>query len=224
VIFGLGLAVLALGPAHAAERAPIVVELFTSQGCSSCPPANDNLRSLADRPDVLALSFSVTYWDSLGWKDTFGREEYTRRQYAYSHALGYKNPFTPEMVINGRKYVVGNKREEIDWTLQRVPRADGPALSLSGAALNIPAADRRHQPPADVWLVRYDPHTVNVPVGRGENAGVTLPHRNVVHALTRLGGWDGSAETFTLPPSSNGLSTAILLQEPGGAILSAVKL
>jgi hypothetical protein len=128
------------------------------------------------------------------------------------------------MVFNGRKYVVGNKREEIDWTLQRVQRADGPPLLLTGSALNIPAADRRNRPAADVWLVRYDPHTVNVPVGSGENAGVTLPHRNVVHALTRLGGWDGSAETFTVPPSPDGLSTAILLQEPGGAILSAVKL
>jgi len=225
-LFVLAAFALALG-AHASLAAtpvPVVVELFTSQGCSSCPPANANLRSLADRRDVLALSFSVTYWDRLGWKDTFGNEDYTRRQYAYSGALGYRNPFTPEMVLNGRAYVVGNRSEEIERAIAQVPKADGPALSVNGSTLSIAAADPSHEAFADVWLVRYDPHLVNVPVGRGENAGVTLPHRNVVHTLTRLGGWDGRAVTFALPAFNDGLKSAILVQVPGSAILSAVKL
>ncbi len=208
------------GPAQAAS--PIVVELFTSQGCSSCPPANDNFRSLADRPDILALSFSVTYWDSLGWKDTFGRPEYTQRQYSYSRGLGYRNPFTPEMVFNGRAYVVGNNSGEIEDTLARVARAEGPVLSLSNGTLAI-AAREKPKDPAIVWLVRYDPRTVNVPVGRGENAGVTLPHRNVVHALVKLGTWNGEAASFPVPAAADGMSTAILVQEPGGVILSALK-
>ena len=109
VILGAMLALGASAAAMAADNPPVVVELFTSQGCSSCPPANANLIELSKRDDVLALSFAVTYWDRLGWKDVFGREEYTARQYTYAPALGERGPFTPQMVINGRASLVGNR-------------------------------------------------------------------------------------------------------------------
>ncbi|HWA61493.1 MAG TPA: DUF1223 domain-containing protein, partial [Caulobacteraceae bacterium] len=101
-------ALAAAGAASAADAAhPVVVELFQSQGCSSCPPANANLMSIADRPDVLALSFGVTYWDQLGWKDTFASPQFTARQWDYARALRHDNVFTPQVVVNGRRDGVG---------------------------------------------------------------------------------------------------------------------
>jgi hypothetical protein len=212
------------GDAGAAQ--PVVVELFQSQGCSSCPPANANVNVLADRADVLALSFGVTYWDQLGWKDTFATPENTARQWDYAHgSLHHSNVFTPQVVINGRSDVVGIDRKELERAVAGATPPTGPALSISGAALSIgagsaPATD------ADVWLVRYDPRVVEVAIRRGENGGRTLPHRNIVRALVRLGSWSGAAQQYVLPPSPDAaLRTAILVQgKQGGPIISALKL
>src|ERR1043165_7867069 len=119
------------GMANASDRpAPTVVELFTSQGCSSCPPANENLVEISKRPDVLALSFSVTYWDYLGWKDTFDRPEYTDRQVAYEKPLGQQGPYTPQMVINGTATVVGNRLAEVQDLIDRTVQLSGPTITL----------------------------------------------------------------------------------------------
>ena len=209
----------AADPAH-----PVVVELFQSQGCSSCPPANANVMAIADRPDVLALSFGVTYWDSLGWKDTFASPQFTARQWDYAHGLGHDNVFTPQVVINGRRDGVGVDSGELRTLIAAGDRGDGgPALAVSGASVTIAAAAARQT--ADVWLVRYDPRIVQVPIKRGENGGRTLPHKNIVRELTRLGRWNGSAETLALPRSTDPvLRTAILVQNPGGgSILAAAK-
>jgi len=203
-----------------------VVELFTSQGCSSCPPANDNVAALADRKDVLALSFGVTYWDYLGWKDTFASAANTERQRAYDRTLHGDGPFTPQVVIDGRADTVGIRKADIEGLIARERLAGGPALSVAGEALKLGAAARPSGArPADIWLVRYDPRVVQVPIKRGENSGRTLPHRNVVRALTRLGAWNGSSATLRLPPAPTGLSTAVLVQSSdGGPILAALKL
>lgn len=199
-----------------------VVELFTSQGCSSCPPANANLAVLADRPDVIALSFGVTYWDKLGWKDTFAAPAYTARQYAYARSLKTDGPATPEVVVDGKADTVGNARSGIEKLIAR-ERIEGPALAVSGGQVEV-GAGRALAAPADVWLVRYDPRVVQVPVKAGENTGRTLPHRNVVRALVRLGGWNGPAAHFTLPPAEPGLSTAVLVQtKDAGPILAAAR-
>jgi hypothetical protein len=199
-----------------------VVELFTSQGCSSCPPANANLIKLSGRPDVLPLSFAVTYWDYLGWKDTFSREDYTDRQYAYEPGLGKSGPYTPQMVINGRTTVVGNNLGEVQQAVDSANPLQGPAISLEGGAVNIGAADSPASG-ADVWLVRYDPRLVEVPVARGENTGATLPHTHVVHDLVRLGGWSGSPVRFDVAAATGGYQTAVLVQgAKGGPILAAV--
>jgi len=205
---------------------PVVVELFTSQGCSSCPPANANLAAIADRPDVLALSFGVTYWDYIGWKDTFAKKEFTNRQYAYEQALHRATAYTPQMVVNGEMDLIGISAKELDRFITAAhSRAAGtaPVITLQAGRASV-GSGTAQEDTADVWLVRYDPNIVQVPVARGENTGRTLPHKNVVHDMTRLGGWSGEAVTFDVPPAPPGLKTAILVQSAyTGPILAAAK-
>ena len=208
-------------PSRAANSPPVVVELFTSQGCSSCPPANANLIELSKRPDVLALSFAVTYWDYLGWKDIFDKPEYTDRQVTYEKPLNQQGPYTPQMVINGTATLVGNRLAEVQNLLDKTAPLTGPAITLGVSEVSI-GSDETRSGAADVWLVRYDPNVVEVPVARGENTGRTLPHTHVVHALEHLGDWAGTSETFALKSTEDGLKTAILVQAPqGGPILAA---
>jgi hypothetical protein len=215
---------LTCGGTVAQPRPPVVVELYQSQGCSSCPPADFNLNALADRPDVFALSFAVTYWDDLGWKDTFASPSFTRRQWDYAHGVFHRREVaTPQVVINGRSDLVGNNRAQLDAAIAKAPVLPGPAVSFAAGKVTIakgPAAQ------ADVWLVRYDSRLHQVPVARGENAGKTLPHRNIVRELVRLGPWTGAPAGFALPAARDpALKTAVLVQgKAGGAILSAVKL
>jgi len=228
----LGAGILGLGALTGAQRAdasdaahPVVVELFQSQGCSSCPPANANLIALSQRPDVLALSFGVTYWDNLGWKDTFASPQYTARQWDYARALRHDNVFTPQVVVNGRIDGVGAEPGEIEQLMRRAERpSPGPAVVIGASDVVVGAAPTPGRS-ADVWLVRYDPRIVQVAIRRGENGGRTLPHRNVVRELVRLGGWNGQSARFSLPANSDpALRTAILVQTAGaGPILAAVK-
>ena len=215
---------LSAGLVAQAVAAPVVVELFQSQGCSSCPPANANLNALAGRDDILALSFAITYWDQLGWKDTFASPQFTARQWDYARGLKHDNVYTPQMVIDGRFDLVGTDAREVEHAIAHAVLPDNtPSLSLSGSRLAVGAGAAA---PADVWLVRYDPRVQQVAIGRGENAGRTLPHRNIVRALTRLGSWSGAAQSYDLPPTADpAFKTAILLQRTGGGpILAALKL
>ena len=208
-------------PAFAADAArPTVIELFQSQGCSSCPPANAALVRYADRPDWLALTFAVTYWDRLGWKDSFGRPEFTERQYAYARSLG-GDVYTPEVVVNGRAAGVGDTGSEVAALAGKTDRgASGPLVTIAGDAVTI-GAGAAPAGGAEVWLALYDPRVIEVAVKRGENAGRTLPHRNVVRRLVRLGTWEGTAERLALP-TAGGLARAVLVQKRGGgAILAA---
>ena len=203
---------------------PTVVELFQSQGCSSCPPANANLLALSNRPDLLPLSFQVTYWDQLGWKDTFATPAYTARQWDYAHGLNHTSVWTPQVVVNGRVDVVGVQHGEIEGAIARADRGvGGPVVTVAGDKVTVAGAAPKA--PATVWLVRYDPQIIQVPIQRGENGGRTLPHKNVVRQLVKLGAWDGSSHAFTLPaPDRAGLKTAVLVQEGrGGAILAAAR-
>jgi hypothetical protein len=180
-LIGWSVAIGAAGAQAADASHPVVVELFQSQGCSSCPPANANVNALSQRADALALSLSVTYWDSLGWKDTFAKGRFTDRA------------------------------------------ATGQAVVMSGGSVEIGATSASAQA-ADVWLVCYDQRTLEAPVLRGEDAGKTLPHRNIVREMVRLGGWDGQAKHFSLPADDSGLGMAVLLQTHGaGPILAAAE-
>jgi hypothetical protein len=219
-------AALACFPAAAADyHNPTVVELFQSQGCSSCPPANANLNAIADRPDILALSFAVTYWDRLGWKDIFAHPAYTARQWEYSQAGGRSNVSTPQMIVNGRGVLVGSNKAQVEAFIKYHDRgSSGPAIAAAAGRVDI--AKGLSKRPANVWLVRYDPRVHNVPIRAGENGGRTLPHKNIVRAIHLLGKWTGDAASFQLPPSPGGpLKSALLVQDgPGGAILSARRL
>jgi len=217
---------LAAAPAAAADaERPTVIALFQSQGCSSCPPANAALIEFADRKDVLALNFAVDYWDRLGWKDTFARPEFTQRQWAYAHAMGRPDVYTPQVVVNGRVDGVGADVGEMRELAQRADRgATGPQVTIEPGAVTIgPGSAPPHG--ADVWLARYDPNIVNVAVQRGENAGRTLAHKNMVREMILLGHWNGETERLALPPPSRpGLADAVLVQTSGaGPILAAAK-
>ncbi|CAN5199468.1 DUF1223 domain-containing protein [soil metagenome] len=217
-------AAAAPGMAMAADRAhPVVVELFQSQGCSSCPPANANVLALSNRPDILALSFQVTYWDNLGWKDTFASPQYTDRQWEYARGFKHAQVYTPQVVINGRADVVGARSGEIEQAIARADRGpSGPAVEIAGDRVTVQGG--RAGRPADVWLVRFDPNVVQVPIRAGENGGRTLAHKNVVRELVRLGDWDGASRSFTLPAGRSDLAVAILVQDGrGGPIIAAAR-
>jgi hypothetical protein len=220
----LALAAVPLIGAAPAPAQPVVLELFTSQGCSSCPPADAAVARAAERTDVIALSFNVTYWDHLGWKDTFARPEFTARQVAYARALGHDGPFTPEVVAGGRVDGVGNSTRAVDGLVARARTQPTATVAAAAGRITVSAgvAPRRG---ADVWLVRYDPRVIQVPVKAGENGGKTLPQRNVVRSLKRLGGWTGQAATFAAPASDASLRSVVLVQgKDGGPILAAARL
>jgi len=223
------------GTARPAEAAPVpvpatassgltVVELFTSQGCNSCPPANANLVALSSRPDVLTLSWNVTYWDQLGWKDTFAQAAFTQRQRDYQRGLGTDNVWTPQVVVDGRSHVVGRRMAEIEGLIDRHRPFAGPTVVFRNGGVGL-AGGAAPSAPADVWLVRYEPRPINVPVERGENGGRTLPHAAVVRELVRLGDWRGQTVGYRVPAATrDGLATALLVQAPnGGPILAAAK-
>ncbi len=190
------------GPgAHAAEvGSPVVVELFTSQGCSSCPPADAFLGELAQREDVVALAFHIDYWDYIGWKDPFASPEYTNRQRSYGFALGLRTIYTPQMVIDGRADAVGSDRGTV---LHRIERASAlPKLpltleSVGDGAYRLILPEARLEQPAIVWVAIYDREERTV-VKRGENAGRTLTDYNIVRELRQLARWDGTATTLDL--------------------------
>ncbi|WP_445192380.1 DUF1223 domain-containing protein [Sphingomonas sp. Tas61C01] len=201
---------------------PIVLELFQSQGCSSCPPANAVLNGLADRPDILALSFAVTYWDQLGWKDRFGSPRFTARQRDYA-AAGRGQVATPQLIINGAHSIVGSNGREVAATVAKAgaPRG-GPQIDRTGNGVRLGALATGSR--STVWLVRYDPGTRNVPIKAGENAGRTLPHRDIVRELVKLGDWSGSTASYRLPaPSEGGLASAILVQQGSGGPITAAR-
>ena len=228
---GVGAAALAMlaSPWRSALAAdathPTVVELFQSQGCSSCPPAEANVGAVSDRPDVLALAFEVDYWDRLGWKDTFSRPAWTARQYAYARALGRDGVYTPQVVVNGRAEGDGLEPSGLAALISRGDRGSGgPSVGFSGKAVTVgrgaaPAGG------ADVWLARYIPRTVEVAIPRGENAGHTLPYKHVVREMVLLGKWKGEAAAFSVPGGSDSsLAEAAIVQASGaGPIIAAAK-
>ena len=221
---------LLAGWAGAAQaRSPVVVELFTSQGCSSCVTADRLLDKMADRPGVLALTLAVDYWDYLGWSDTFAKPEFTARQRAYMQRLARREVYTPQIVVNGGSEAAGADQPKIDALIRQTQRSKAvlPKMRwLRHAQVSI-GAGRAPKGGADVWLVRYDPKAQEVVVKTGENHGKTLVQRNVVEDLVRLGGWRGKARVYALRPAgpdAAGLKTAVLLQAAdGGRILAALQ-
>jgi hypothetical protein len=202
---------------------PVVLELFQSQGCSSCPPANAVLNEIANRPHVLALNFAVTYWDRLGWKDSFAQPAFTARQWDYARAGGRGNVQTPQLIVDGKAAILGSRKNEVEAAIARhMPDKAAPEIVADAAKVTIGEGSGGT---ATIWLVTYDPRSVNVAIGSGENGGRTLIHRNIVKQLTRFGSWTGQARTFALPTAPAGTARAVLVQTGiGGAIISSRKI
>jgi len=202
-IFALGLtAATAQAQGGAPSSRPIVVELFTSQGCSSCPPADAFLGELAKRPNVLALGFHVDYWDYIGWKDPYASKLATQRQRLYAHAFDLSYVYTPQMVVNGEAQAVGSERGDVESALKKVSAhpAAGPSLSLALArdgalAVHIGAGKEET---ATVWLACFD-REHKTPVTRGENAGSTLTNYRIVRHFEAIGIWKGAALDLEVP-------------------------
>ncbi|WP_116597083.1 DUF1223 domain-containing protein [Primorskyibacter marinus] len=218
---------ITLAGAAAAQNHPVVVELFTSQGCSSCPPADQLLGELARRDDVIALALHVDYWDYIGWKDVFAQAGFTKRQKAYAAVAGLRSIYTPQMVVQGTEDVVGNRRMDVADLIrkhesQRLPVSVD--LARNGSELVISARALRSAGPADIHLVRYEPEQI-VAIKRGENAGRTLTYHNIVTDWRVLGRWDGQG-TYKARLSVEGpRPVVVLVQRAGyGPILAAARL
>jgi hypothetical protein len=221
-VVGFSLAAYSL-PAEA--RTPIVVELFTSQGCSSCAASGDLIGDLATRPNVLPLTFSVDYWDYLGWADTFAKPEYAERQRDYLKKLAVRGGgVTPQVVVDGRLQIAAAKQDQVEDLVKQARKQphDPPDMVLKPDHVVI-GSGTAGKGGADVWLVRYDPSPQSVQVKRGDNRGRTVVERNVVQELIRVGGWSGRSKAYRVPkPTAEGLKTVIILQAAhGGRILAA---
>lgn len=214
---------LASSAGAAAARPPVLVELFTAQGCGSCNDANTYLGKLAERPGVIALTFSVDYWDYLGWTDTFAKPEYAERQKAYVTRLKLREPYTPQVVVDGHEQAQGLKTAEVDRLVRAAATAprDPPDIRFVGPRRVDVGSGRVARGGGEVWLVRYDPRAVEVPVKAGDNRGETVVQRNVVREIRRLGSWRGKPQAYRLPAAADdGLKTVVIVQVPkGGRVL-----
>jgi hypothetical protein len=211
----------------ASARAPVLVELFTAQGCASCGPADALIGKLADRADVIPLTWSVDYWDYLGWKDTFARPEFADRQRVFDHRFELRDVYTPQVIVGGAEQSSGDKVDVVDRMISEVRhlRSAEPQIRfLSGDRVAI-GTGARPQGGGEVWLVRYDPRPQNIEVKDGDNRGKTVTLRNVVRELVRLGAWRGTTVTFKLPAASEeGLTSLVLVQGArGGRVLGLLK-
>ena len=217
----------ALAAPAQADTAPVVVELYTSQGCSSCPPADALLAELGERDGVIALALHVDYWDYIGWKDSFARPEFTQRQKAYAHAMGKRMVYTPQMVVGGTADVVGNRPDEVLAEIKRQGRqaaAVDMALARQGDMIDIRLAPNgRAAAPSEVFVVRYIPHA-RVDIERGENAGRSIAYTNIVTTWIHAGSWDGAAPLMLSVRAPGQQPTVVLVQSASsGPILAAAR-
>ena len=215
-------------PSHAGQS-PTLVELYTSQGCSSCPPADAYLSELADRDDVLPLAFHVSYWNYIGWTDPYASNSHDTRQRGYAGTFKNRSIYTPQMVVDGRLEGVGSRTRQMNQMINQAQRDDvvGPELAIRQAddgSLEITAGSAPVDGYARVWMAVYD-HRHVTKVLRGENRGRTLVNRNIVRQVFDLGAYGGHAVTYVTAPGdvtfSAGQKAAVIVQRPGpGVVLS----
>ena len=203
----------------------VMVELFTSQGCSSCPPADANLAQLVQREDVLALSMHVDYWDYLGWKDTFASPEHTKRQINYRNAMGARVIYTPQMVVHGRFDVPGYRPDQIEEAIgsaYRVPRKASIAIKPEDGMLKAVISSVGVVRDCTIWVASYN-RAATVKIQRGENAGENITYHNIVENLMRVGSRKSDdIQEVALPQPTPGTGVAIWLQEKdSGRIVTA---
>lgn len=233
--FGAGLAatglILSAGPVRAETVKSgsnlKVIELFTSEGCWSCPPAEAKLKEVADDPGVLALAYHVDYWDYIGWEDPYADPAFTQRQRRYAQHLRSRTVYTPQMVFQGAFHAPGSRPGEMRRELGRIDQMERIAVGLARPrrrelVISLPAHE--NAPSATVLMVTYDRERTT-DVLRGENAGKTLSHRNVVRSLEEIGTWRGEATELTVAvPEERArpdMGCAVLVQADNGRILGA---
>ena len=216
-----------VAPAAWAQKPPVVVELFTAQGCSSCGKANQVAADLAKDDGVLALTYSVDYWDYLGWKDTFAKPGFADRQRAYAKKFALRDVPTPQMVVGGRVQASGAKAEAVEDLIKTAAKAPSnpPDMQFIGKTRVAVGSGPAPRGGGEVWMVRFDPREQDIAVKRGDNKGQTLVHKNVVRELVRLGPWSGKPRLYRLPEQTDdGLATVILVQgAKGGRILGILE-
>ncbi len=218
------LAAVCVTATSGAQSRPLVIELFTSQGCSSCPPADAYLGQLAGRADVVALAFHVDYWDELGWRDRFELPQSATRQNVYARNLHHPTVYTPQLVIDGRFDAIGADARAVARALAE-PRAQVPlAISLDEGGVLVHLGPQPQPARCDVWVVAYLRHALSA-IGRGENAGRNLEEFNIVRQVRGLGAWQGEQRAFRVPLSSlpaDATDFVVLVQAAGqGPILGA---
>ncbi len=211
---------------QAAADSPVVVELYTSQGCSSCPPADAFLHDLAKRDDVIALALHVDYWDYIGWKDSFAQPQFTARQHAYAAAAAATTVYTPQMVINGQAHVIGSRPTQVMGAIE-AQRNAGSRIDLSvtrdGGHVEI-GADAGRDGDYVVQLVRYTPEQA-VDIRRGENAGRQLNYAHIVHSWDVIGRWDGTAALNIRAEAAGDDPVVVIIQQArNGPIVGAAEL
>jgi hypothetical protein len=210
-------------PAHAEPRA--VVELFTSQGCSSCPPADKIIGELSKDPSVIALSMPIDYWDYLGWKDTLADSRFSARQKAYSQMRGDRDVYTPQVVVNGSAHVIGSDRAGIEGAISDTKKGDAVmsvpvSMTLAGKQLNVSVAASHAGATAshgEIWICAIS-KSIPISIGRGENRGHEVTYYNVVRNLLKVGDWNGAAGSWTVPLeniSRDGVDGAVVYIQNG---------
>nr|WP_241699829.1 DUF1223 domain-containing protein [Tabrizicola sp. SY72] len=227
---GLGFCLTApqLAGAEGVSEPGVVVELYTSQGCSSCPPADALMEELVRQPGVIALSLHVDYWDYIGWQDTFGNARFTARQKAYAHAAGEKMIYTPQIIVAGGERLVGNEGAAVASAVQRgAGRQGGVALTLTreGDLVRIDAQAAQPLPaPVRVQLVRYLPQQT-VEIAGGENAGQIVTYSNIVTDWQIVGEWAGQEPLALTVPAAGSAPVVVILQNEGPSdIIAAARL
>ncbi|MFX0543441.1 DUF1223 domain-containing protein [Roseovarius sp. S4756] len=214
------------GLAQAGDKRPVLVELFTSQACATCPRADAFLHELAAREDVVALALHVDYWDYI-YDDLFGKPAHTKRQYGYAAAAGRDMVYTPQMVIGGVEGVVGNRPKDVNDIIERhleAPRAVSMTISQSNGQITISAtADGGFDTPLIVQLARFIPQQT-VAIDHGENAGHTYSYVNIVTDLTELGNWDPAQPLALTFEAAEDANIAVILQRPGYGKVEAAAL
>ncbi|MBS0297331.1 MAG: DUF1223 domain-containing protein [Proteobacteria bacterium] len=230
----LGLVLLAAAPVaakthktHKPAREPVVVELFTAQGCADCAQANELLAKIADEPGVIALTFPVDYWDYLGWHDTFAKPEFGERQRAYMKAMKLRDVYTPQVVVDGSRQLAGVKPDEVQAAVREAGEGHGRLVAISASRGRAQVGSGKAPVGgAVVWLVRYDPEVREVQVKTGENKGRAIRHAHLVRQLVKLGDWKGSAKAFRMPKASeDGLKSVVIVQAARtGKLVAAKKL
>lgn len=223
-----GLLVCANTAAIAQSQPVVVVELYTSQGCSSCPPADAFMEELVANPAVIPLALHVDYWDYIGWKDIFAQAAFTERQKAYAYAIGSRTIYTPQMIIAGAERIEGNNPEAVNMLVaNHLSQPDKMTIRLlrDGDTLTITAAAASPDATAyDVHLVRYKAEET-VEITRGENAGRTLTYHNIVTDWQVLGQWTPDTPLDMNAPVTGDDPVVVIIQKPGNdAIVAAARL